>query len=122
MLLNIQETLSPLDEDTPLIDGPASATDGDQDEATHSVEMEDAEMSQFSQQVVLEKGHFAVQVTNFVVQKIQKETEPELEDLCEPEETKEDIAPSQGLTENIAPTKRERSPSQHQQNEKLKAS
>ena len=48
--------------------------------------------------------------------------EIEPEELCEIEEAKEDIAHAESMTKNIAPIKRERSPSLHQQKEEIKAS
>ena len=63
LLLNIKETLSPLSEETPLVDDPAGAT-GDQDGAKDSVQKEDAEMPQLSQQVTTKKLHLAVSWLN----------------------------------------------------------
>ena len=63
------------------------------------------------------QGHFILQI-----QIIQEEVEIEPEDLCETEEAKKDIAPAESITENIAPIKRERSPSLHEQKEEIKAS
>ena len=59
LLLNIKETLSPLSEETPVVDEPASPS-GDQEEAKHSVQKEDAEMSELCQQVTTRKLHLAV--------------------------------------------------------------
>ena len=63
MLLNIKETLSPLSEETTLVDDPGSAT-GDQEEAEHGVQKEEAEMPQLSQQVTTKKLHLAVSWLN----------------------------------------------------------
>ena len=63
LLLNIKETLSPLSEETPLVDDPAGAT-GDQDGAKDSVQKEDAEMPQLSQHVTTKKLNLAVSWLN----------------------------------------------------------
>ena len=59
LLLNIKETLSPLNEENPVVDDPENTT-RDPEEAKHSVQNEDEEMSQLSDQVSSKKLQFAV--------------------------------------------------------------